>query len=351
MKVSNPWVRSILWAAAVACGLLVIRFILPLSLPFLVGLAAALCAEPLTKLLSKKLPRALAAGVSMAAVYGAICAGVYFAGRQLLLELNRLTGQLPELAEGAGRLVTQAQTWLYGLAEEAPENLRLQMRQGIDELMGSGADLAQSAAATILSAASRMILRLPDTLIFLVTTITSGFLISAKLPRLRPWLRDRLPARWRKRVGALLANVKQNLGGWLRAQCKLVGLTFCILLAGFFILRVNHPVVTAVVVTLVDALPVLGVGTVLLPWAAVALLQGGTALAIGLSSLYAVTVLARSALEPRLVGRQLGLSPLVTLAAIYIGFQLWGVMGMILAPIFVITAGELRRLLRLEKWN
>lgn len=341
--------RWLFWTAVAAAGIIALRLALPICLPFLVGLGAAVCAEPLTKLLSRRLPRPLASGLSMAAVYCGITVGVYFAGRQLLLELNRLTGQLPELAEGASRLVTQGRDWLYALAESAPEHLRLQMQQGIDELMGSGSELAQSAASTILSAASRMILGLPDTLIFLVTAITAGFLISARLPRLRSRLAERLPTRWRRRAGALLAGVRKNLGGWLQAQCKLIGMTFCILTAGFLTLRVSRPILTAVVVTLIDALPVLGVGTVLLPWAAIALLQGSTALAVGLCALYAVTVLVRSALEPRLIGRQLGLSPLVTLAGIYAGFRLWGVLGMILAPLLIITAGELRGLFRQEQ--
>ncbi len=321
--------------------LVIIHFGLPLVLPFLVGLGAALVAEPLTRVFSKKLPRPLASGIAMAGIYALMCLGLYLLGRLALLELNRLTGQLPDLARQAQDLILRAERFLYRLAERAPQHLQQQMEEGLGELLNSGAELAKDAAAQVLGAVSRTILRLPDTLIFLVTALSSGFLISARLPRLKPWLEKVLPDRWRRVTGQMLSNMKRNVGLWLRAQCKLLGLTFCLLVVGFLVLRVKSPFVTSVLVTLVDALPVLGIGTVLLPWALVSLLQGQTALAIGMGSLYAVVTLVRSALEPRLVGRQLGLSPLLTLGGIYVGYRLWGILGMILAPVLLITLGEL----------
>jgi len=95
--------------------------------------------------------------------------------------------------------------------------------------------------------------------------------------------------------------------------------------------------VVALVVALVDALPVLGTGTVLVPWAVICFLQGEGARAIGLLGVYAVVTLSRSMLEPKLVGRHLGLDPLVTLMALYVGYKLWGVGGMIFAPLLAVT--------------
>ena len=89
------------------------------------------------------------------------------------------------------------------------------------------------------------------------------------------------------------------------------------------------------------ALPMLGTGTVLVPWGILAMLQGDTALGFGLIAMYVFTALTRSVLEPRMLGRQLGLNPLITLAALYVGYQLWGILGMILAPVLTITAMEL----------
>ena len=89
-----------------------------------------------------------------------------------------------------------------------------------------------------------------------------------------------------------------------------------------------------------DALPVLGTGTVLVPWSLVCLLQGDTVRGIGLLGVYAAASLTRSVLEPRFIGRQLGLDPLVTLLAMYAGYRLWGLAGMILAPLLAVTVTQ-----------
>ena len=118
-------------------------------------------------------------------------------------------------------------------------------------------------------------------------------------------------------------------------------LTFLILLAGFLLLRIDHPFLWAATVCLVDILPVLGTGTVLIPWSVVCFLQGNHLQGIGLLAVYTIISILRSVLEPRLVGKQLGLDPLVTLFAIYAGYHLWGLMGMLVAPILAVVLTQI----------
>lgn len=349
MSVKNPWVRGLIFAAIGLFGGAAFIYGLPLVLPFLLGWLAAILAEPLTKILNRKLPRAIASGLSLTAFYLSLCLILWFLGKAALVELNRLTEQLPLLAQQVQTLVLRGQQWLYDLAAKAPKHLQGQMLQGLEDLFSNGTELAKESAGKLLGAVSRMVLRLPDTLIFLVTAISSGFLISARLPRLRPWIRKKLPKSWQKKVLSLLTNLKANLRGWIQAQIRLMGVTFLILSVGFFVLRLEHPVFTAGILSLVDALPMLGTGTVLIPWAVISLLQGKGAFALGLGALYAISSLSRSFLEPKILGKQLGLSPLVTLAAVYAGFRLGGVLGMILAPLGVITFAQLRFLVGSEQ--
>ena len=112
----------------------------------------------------------------------------------------------------------------------------------------------------------------------------------------------------------------------------------CLLLCGFWLLGVSNAPLIALITCLVDALPVLGTGTVLLPWAFLSFLGGGKGRTLGLLVLYACVVLIRSVLEPKLVGSHLGLDPLVTLIAMYCGFRLWGLVGMLLLPLLAATA-------------
>ena len=132
---------------------------------------------------------------------------------------------------------------------------------------------------------------------------------------------------------ARVLRLKNALGAWLSAQLRLAGVTLLILLAGFVILRIPNAPLWAAGICLVDAFPVLGTGTVLLPWAAVSLLQQQTLRAVGLVCLWGVSAITRTVLEPRVVGRHLGLDPLLTLVAMYTGFCFWGIGGMLLTPI------------------
>jgi len=192
-----------------------------------------------------------------------------------------------------------------------------------------------------LSYAGNILTHVPDSALTLGTGLISAFLISNKLPRIRRWILRRIPKERLRAMLSTLKRMKSALLGWLLAQTKLMGLTLLILLLGFLLLRIPHAPLWALGVALVDIFPVLGTGTVLLPWSLLCLLQRDTARAIGLLGLYATITLTRSLLEPKLVGRHLGLDPLATLMALYIGYKLWGIGGMILAPLLAVTALQL----------
>ena len=158
---------------------------------------------------------------------------------------------------------------------------------------------------------------------------------------LRQWLRSHLPLQKLKPLLETLKRVRTALGGWLLAQLKLSGVTLLLLPGGFLLLRIPNGLLWSLAVCLLDALPVLGTGAVLLPWSLICFLQSNTPRAIGLLGLYATITLLRSMLEPKLVGRQLGLDPLATLISLYAGYKLWGIGGMILAPMLTVTALQL----------
>jgi sporulation integral membrane protein YtvI len=173
-----------------------------------------------------------------------------------------------------------------------------------------------------------------------VTSVIATYMTSAALPELKSWLRRRLPAPWPDRLRTLGTRIHGALGGWCKAQLKMMGIVFALLTLGFWILGVEFPILFGGLISVLDALPVLGTGTVLIPWAMTCFLQGASTRGFGLLTLYALTALGRTALEPRLVGRSLGLHPLLTLAAFYIGFRTFGVPGMILLPLLAIVVKQ-----------
>ena len=136
-----------------------------------------------------------------------------------------------------------------------------------------------------------------------------------------------------------------------RAESILCLVTFVMLLLGFWYLGVDYALLTAVLVAIVDALPVLGTGTVLVPWSVYQLLLGSVPRGVALLALYAVILLVRNLLEPKLVAAQAGLPPLAALMAMYLGFRLFGVGGMLLAPVVMMFVKQLQDFGAVRIWK
>lgn len=315
-----------------------IRFFLPLFFPFLLGTILALAAEPMVHFLQKKLhiPRAVSAGIGVAMSFILLATVLLCLCALLIRELGTLSNVLPDLGQATKTGFALIRNRLLQLSAHTPEILQPVLRQNANRFFSDSAALLDKAVSYLLGLAGSLLTQIPDSALSLGTAVISAFLISAKLPKIRRILLRRIP---RERLRALLDTVKRVrriLGSWLTAQCKLTGISFVILFLGLVILRIPHALLWASVICLVDALPVLGTGTVLLPWSLICFLQGDSPRAIGLASTYVVVTLTRSLLEPKFLGRHLGLDPLVTLIALYAGFRLWGIGGMILAPILTV---------------
>lgn len=324
---------------------LAVRFLLPLIRPFLLGLALALAAEPMVRFLENRLrlsrQTAAGLGVSMAFCFLALLVTVLCAAA--MRQLRSLAGILPGLEEAARTGLDLVQTNLLALTARAPRNLRPVLTEHLRLLFSDGSTLLGKITAWLLGLAGGILGRLPDSALGFGTGILSAFLISARLPKIRGWLLGRIP---RDRLNILLARfrrLRRMLRSWLTAQLKLMSVTFCILAAGLTLLRIPRSLLWAFVIALVDALPVFGTGTVLIPWALVCFLQGNRVLALGIAGTYATAALTRSILEPKLLGQHLGLDPLAALAALYIGCRLWGIAGMIAAPMITVALLQLRR--------
>ena len=259
----------------------------------------------------------------------------------MLREVRLLAGTLPDLEAAALSGIGRLQSWALSLADHTSPGVRNLLRDNVTVLFSDGTAMLSRATPFVLSFAGNLLTHVPDSALTLGTGLISAYLISAKLPRIKRWILRRIPKDRLKTVLAALKRMKTALGGWLLAQAKLMGLTLLILLLGFWLLRIPHAPLWALGVGLVDAFPVLGTGTVLLPWSLLCFLQRDTARAIGLLGIYATVTLSRSILEPKLVGRHLGLDPLAALMALYIGYKLWGIGGMILSPLLAVTALQL----------
>lgn len=317
------------------------RYVLPMSFPFLLGGGLALLAEPMTNFLCKKLPRGISAAISVTAAFCLLALTMFLVGALLVRQLGQLPDIVPDLENAAVAGMNTLSSWLQGLTYYAPGNFGEYLRHNITEFFSGGTALLDRVTGYLLNLAGSILSHVPDSALGLGTALISSYMIAAKLPGIREFFRKL--ARKPKLEQALetLKGMRTALGGWLMAQVKLSGITWLTVTAGFLLLRIPYAPLWAAVVALVDAFPVLGTGTVLIPWSAVCLLQGEGARGIGLLGIYAVVAITRSVLEPRLVGKQLGLDPLVTLFALYAGYKVWGLGGMLLAPMLAVAAVQL----------
>lgn len=320
-----------------------IRYFLPLSLPFLLGTGLALTAEPMVSFFCKRFhfprPLSVSIGVTMAFVCIAILLLILCAF--IVRELGVLAGIMPNLEDAAKNGISTVQGWLLELTSHTPQSIRPLLSDNVNALFSDGTALLDRAAGYVLGLAGNLLSHIPDSALGLGTAVISGYMISAKLPKIRSWILKKLPREKLRPILAALGRMKSAISGWLVAQVKLMGVTLTILILGLVLLRIPYALLWALGICLVDAFPVLGTGTVLLPWALISFLRDDAARAIGLVGIYAIITLTRSILEPKLVGKQLGLDPLVTLMALYAGYKLWGIGGMILAPLLAVTAFQL----------
>lgn len=323
-----------------------IRFLFPFFMPFLLGLLLARWADPMVGFLEKKihLPRSAAAGIAITAGFALVFALLALPGSLLLRQLSHLPRILPQIQQTISDALAQLELWLLELAEKLPGELGGLLMQSTTQLFSSGTTIMGRAAEKLPGLATGMLGHLADGAAQFGTALLASFLISVRLPRIRQWLTGHLPRRWQQQYLPMLAALRRCFAGWLQAQVKLALVAAGILSVSFLFLNIPAALLWAAVIALVDAVPMLGTGTVLVPWSLISLMQGNQLQFFGLLATYCITAVSRSVLEPKLLGKSMGLDPLLMLAAVYVGFRLWGLIGMVLLPLAVSSAVQLSRL-------
>ncbi len=329
MRTEPDWKK---WAAIVICVAGVVtaltflaRPLAVLLLPFLLAYALSLAVEPAAKRVSGllRLPEKLCAVVLFSVflilllfLLGWLFAKLFREAQDLLIRLWK---------EEDGFFAPLAELPLPFLREETRESLRGSMKGLTDKLFSAiGSRLPDLAV--------RLTSFLPNALISVIVAIFAGYYFCTDRARIMASIRDCLPLAAQKKVDEWKPAVRRFFKRYLGAYLRIMGLTFLELLVGFLILRVKNALLLSLLIAFVDILPVLGVGTVLIPWGIVALLGQNYLTGVGLLILCLFITIVRQIAEPRIVGRHFGLHPLLTLAVTYAGFRLFGIPGMLAAP-------------------
>ncbi len=335
-----------------AVGLwLAFKYALPILLPFLVALLLSAAVRPLVGKLAgdRPIPRGLLSGFLVLLFTGLAVFGIAKGCERALTELGRLMEGLSREDSGISRFFGEVSGWMTSLSAHLPFLDRFEDHPAFDQVCGYLDDTVRAWATSALETLGQrvpaflmaLVGRLPSALIFLTTLLLACYYISAHPLPPGERLGKLLPPSWQTNYYVWRVKLKKALTGYVRAYVILGLLTFGEMFLGLSVLKIPYAFLLAWVIALVDFLPLLGAGTVLVPWAVACLFTGNGGLATGLLVIFGIHTLLRQILEPRLVSRELGLPPLASLVAVYAGWQLFGVGGMIVAPLVVMIAKEL----------
>ena len=297
MEQRREQVLGLLWWAAMAgVSWLVLRYALVWLLPFLLALGAAALLEPLIVRAQRRLHlrRSFTAAVLTLVLVGGVLAVLIALAVQLVEQAVALVSSLPELLAALPETMASLERRLEGFCAACPDGVRQTAEHMLDSLPRRAAELAGQVSSAVLQGAGRAMAALPRVLLACGTTVLAVFFTLSAYPAVRGFFRRQLGSRL-ERARGVKSSVFATLGKWLKAECILLAVTFCQLLAGLLLMRQEYALLLAALIALIDALPVFGTGTVLVPWAAVECLLGAVPRGIALLALFAVISVVRSA--------------------------------------------------------
>jgi sporulation integral membrane protein YtvI len=338
--------------AATVASYVLFKYLFALTLPFLLGAGIGALASMLASRLTKH-TAASKKTVSFAVLIlllASFVSMIFFGTRRLLGELGRLAegigsgeGTVGEFIRNALDIIGRLTDWIASrLPDSDPgsvaENAEV-INSFVEKLAG---DILSAIGSTIPGILSAILKALPELLLGLVVTVIAAFYFTLDGERIKAGIRSVLP----ESAKAMLSHIKKEAAiaaiGYLRSYSLILLITFAEIFFGLSILGVEYSLLVAAITAIVDILPVLGVGVILLPWALFALITKDIFLGVGLLILYVVTVVVRQFIEPRIVGENLGLHPLLTLAAFYLGYRLFGFAGILIAPLTLVAWRAIR---------
>ena len=312
--------------------LLGIRF-LQFFMPFVIGWIIAMIANPLVRMLERRLKvaRKHTSMVIIIGVLAVIIVAIYFLGVKIGEETRSFLEQAPEMYSEFREEFQDAGKNLESIISELPQNIQ----ESLEEAQKDIGDITGQAVGKIsqftVDKAGTFARNIPGILISIIFSILSAYFFIADRDRILEFGRNHTPQIIQEKWRMMAESFKMVFGGYFKAQFKIMAVIGVILFIGMLILKVRFAILVAILVAFLDMLPFLGTGTVLIPWAVFKLLSGDIRYAVGLVILYLVTQLVRRIIEPKLVGDSIGMNPLATLIFMYIGYRVGGVLGMIMA--------------------
>lgn len=339
-------INIVFYGIMLAVVLLVGKYILPIMTPFLIAFVVAALFDWLTKKMGFKREslRKLAAILMCSVLYSLIFVMVLMVGAKLINEAGSILAAIPSTFSN------QIMPFLDSMAtrlETAVTPYDTQLASYIDSLTTSVVqnlgtfvtDFSKTAVVFVTNCATSI----PGLIVQIVITVISTFFMVIDFQKICKFLLSMVPGSKREIVSTSLHYTKTMIAVYIKSYSLLFLLTFVELSIGFLLLGVKNAVLIAVIISIFDLMPILGTGGIVLPWALISLMLGNWGRAIGLLVLYLVITGIRQTLEPKIVGKQIGLHPLATLVAMLLGLKLFGIVGMFGIPVLLAVTTSMYR--------
>lgn len=302
--------------------------ILGIFIPFLGAWVVSAAFRPLAQWTARK------SKMSPKVCGGAVTVLVLFFAGYFLFQLSgRLISEASDFVAGLGDFGDSISGFFHELKEKLPFSADFFESSAYETVIAALQEAAVSFGGRLTSFLTAVCTALPGSVLSFIVFVAAFYHLTADRNGVRDSVLSLLPDQAAAWVRTAFSRVSGALFCYLRAYLMLMGITFFELLVGLSVLGAPYAFVLSLIIAIVDALPVLGAGAVLGPWATVSFLKGDTAFAVGLIVLLGIMYLVRQVLEPKLIGKTIGVHPLCALAAVYAGYRLGGVFGMMVSPV------------------
>ncbi|MGE7600908.1 sporulation integral membrane protein YtvI [Peribacillus sp. NPDC097675] len=347
------FIRFLSVIGSIILGGMAIFYLSKYTYPFIIAMIIAFLMNPLVTFLEKKahLPRGLAVFVSLLLIFLVFAGLITLLVTEIISGTNYLAGVIPEhietIVDYIETLIStkiiplyNQTTAMFNTLDNEQQDTIIKNIQNIGESITTG---VSSFIQTFLKNIPAIIGWFPTTVTALLFTLLGTFFISKDYDHFGRMTGNVLPNKVFSGAKRLFRDLKRALFGFIRAQFTLVSLSTVTILIGFLILGVKYSITIALICGLVDIIPYLGTGTIFIPWIIFEFISGNNSLGIGLSVLYIIVVVQRQLIEPKVLSSSIGLDPLATLIALFIGFKLIGFLGLIAGPVALVIFNTLQR--------
>ncbi len=313
----------------------VFSFLYRIATPIFFSFVIFLCIEPLARRLHRMgMKKSIASGISVL-VFTVIILGVLSGAALLIIQ------QGSNLVENFPKYQKMLMEQIAFITQEVQQRMgnmpvQLDLVERSQELIGGATATLSNVGKNIFSHVVTYVSSVSSFIFNFVVGIILAYFLSIEITTWKQTAEDKTPNTFKKAFFFLRNNVFKGIALYIKAQAKMISITFVVILVALMLLGVDNAFVIAVVSAIFDILPLLGVGTIFIPWIIYLIIVGKISLAIWLSALFLAVVLTRQILEPKITGDSLGVSAFTMLAFMIVSLSLFGVAGVILSPILMI---------------